>query len=171
MTLITQHNYKQQFTDQLKNNQSIYDFILIYEHAKIVQDPSNFEYINSKYLTKTDYTIDCAFDYLNNYTDINFDHPELFQSLDFDKLNNSICEFADSSCDIYFYKAYKTASLFEEYTGIAIDNYGLDSILKKDEQNPLYHLIVIGQYEFYSQFASFILEEFQIFWKNIQTNN
>ena len=162
---------KQQFTIQLKDNSSIYDYLTIYEHTQLVMYPENFEYIKNKYQYKTDYIVSCAFDYLNDYTEIDFDDIKTLQNLDFDQLDDTGYEYADSQCDIYFYKAYRTAALFAEYIDEVMENYGFEGIMPKDQSCPFYHLIVAGQNEFYSEFARFVLEELQTFIEELENEN
>ena len=162
---------KQQFTIQLKDKSSIYDYLTIYEHAELVMYPENFEYIKNKYQYKTDYVIEYAFDFFNDYTEIDFENPKTLQNLDFEKLSDTVCKYADSQCDVWFNKAYKTAALFAEWSDEAISNIGFEGIMPKNQSNPLYYLIVEGQNEFYSQFARFVLEELQTFVGGLKIEN
>ena len=167
-TLNSLTTLKQQFAIQLKDNSSIYDYLTIYENAQLVMYPENFEYIKNKYQYKTDYIVSCAFDFFNDYTEIDFDDPNTLQNLDFEKLSDTVYEYADSQCDIYFYKAYRTAALFAEYIDEVMENYGFAVIMPKNQSCPFYHLIVAGQNEFYSQFARFVLEELQTFVEELE---
>ena len=124
-----------------------------------------------KYQYKTEYIVSCAFDYLNDYTEIDFDDIKTLQNLDFEKLSDTVYEYADSQCDIYFYKAYRTAALFAEWSDEAISNIGFEGIMPKNQSNPLYYLIVAGQNEFYSEFARFVLKELQTFVEELEIEN
>ena len=89
-TLNSLTTLKQQFTSQLKNNRSIYDYLEIYEHAELTTAEESFVYIKEKYQYKTDYIVSCAFDYLNDYTEIDFDDIKTLQNLDFEKLSDTV---------------------------------------------------------------------------------
>jgi len=121
-------------------------------------DSSSFESIDNA-------RFDLSFDEVKSYAEDLLDYAQVpdelnFNDFDRDSIDDLVHVYADSLVNIYYHDIYKDCAKFAVFTDEALEEYCIET------GTPLYKILQIGEYKYYSDLFSEILNALTEFVEN-----